>query len=654
MESLYGMGDGTNIAIFADLMGNATDIKVNGNVKYTPNAQNGLGAVYMNAAYTGTEFTTSKAGRNPEVFMAFRNVEYVAAGISFESRYNGYGFGTYGAGDGAIGIMSTSGAVMVQQDIDYSKWHVANIYFGDTDGFAIFDDEDLGLSFGIAGKYTTQSLTNVIFGFYPSSGHYAHQYVGEVLIFNEKLSESDRSMVTSYLMSKWDISSSSASTSCTESSIDKSTSVVSQLQSLTPPKCMRPAGTGLFFNGTNWICECVQNSTHVYHGESCENLLVPSPPPPSSLSPFYETVFPTCTLIGDTPPTILVPFGDYDGNGLLDVIELSEDKTKISVRLQTSARTFASETTILISGLSGEKVLRPESVGDFTNDGKEDIVLLGGGTTWGNNRGSGDVFYASNPSSWLPWTVSEQSNTKWGNRMATGDFNGDGWLDIVTNNIYFSDLNDVYTNTKGTASIGVQVNSLANTGTFSHDVTVGDMDGDSNLDLIFASSDGGGDYVIYGDGNGNFGDKWRFDGGSRGALVACDFDGDGRLDVATGDFYSALKVHYTAGASSYTRTSLFSSSSTVAEAGNRIYGMACADVNHDGWTDLIVSGAKVSVFINQGYKGESNYIVKDGQQVIFDPNPAWASPHMTLKDMDGDGSLDLVTPWHICWNNAGN
>ena len=265
MESLYGMGDGTNIATFADLMGHATDIKVNGNVKYTPNAQNGLGAVYMNAAYTGTEFTTSKAGRNPEVFVAFRNIEYIPAGVTFGSRYNGYGFGTYGVDDGRIGMPRTSGVVMVQQDIDYSKWHVANIYFGNTDGFAIFDDEDLGLSFGIDGKYTTQSLTNVIFGFYPASGHYAHQYVGEVLIFNEKLSDSDRSMVTSYLMSKWDISSSSAGTSCTESSIDKSTSVVFQLQSLTPPTCMPPGGDKLQFDGRSWICGCADGWT----GDDC-------------------------------------------------------------------------------------------------------------------------------------------------------------------------------------------------------------------------------------------------------------------------------------------------------------------------------------------------------------------------------------------------
>ena len=61
---------------------------------------------------------------------------------------------------------------------------------------------------------------------------------------------------------------------CTSNDNNTTTSVVSQLQSLTPPKCMRPGGTGLFFNGTSWICECLQNSTHVYHGASCENTCI--------------------------------------------------------------------------------------------------------------------------------------------------------------------------------------------------------------------------------------------------------------------------------------------------------------------------------------------------------------------------------------------
>jgi hypothetical protein len=52
-------------------------------------------------------------------------------------------------------------------------------------------------------------------------------------------------------------------------------SVVSQLQSLMPPRCMSPGGKALISDGTSWICECVKNSTHVYSGASCESLLLP-------------------------------------------------------------------------------------------------------------------------------------------------------------------------------------------------------------------------------------------------------------------------------------------------------------------------------------------------------------------------------------------
>ena len=271
MESLYGLTSTLNVLTFADNMGNATNIKVNGNVKYTTNVQNGLGAVYMNAEQTGLEFTSSKLGSNPEVVVVYRIVSKTVSGLLLSSRLNGYHFGTYKTKDGYVGCSATNGRLIVEQEASYDEWHVANLYFGNNDAFLIVDgDESKKNTFGIAGRYGTSSLTNVLIGFYPSTDHYVNAYVGEVMYFNSKLSNSDRSMVTSYLMSKWGISS-SENTTCTESSIGESVSVISELQSLKPPKCMRPGGTGLFFDGTSWICECVENATHVYHGTSCEN-----------------------------------------------------------------------------------------------------------------------------------------------------------------------------------------------------------------------------------------------------------------------------------------------------------------------------------------------------------------------------------------------
>ena len=76
------------------------------------------------------------------------------------------------------------------------------------------------------------------------------------------------------------------------------TSVISQLRSLSPPKCMRPSGTGLFFNGTSWICECVQNSTHVYYGTSCESLCA------VNATQFWDTTASSCREKTSTFTTI--------------------------------------------------------------------------------------------------------------------------------------------------------------------------------------------------------------------------------------------------------------------------------------------------------------------------------------------------------------
>tara|TARA_B100000519_G_C14245358_1_gene439588 strand:- start:91 stop:1608 length:1518 start_codon:yes stop_codon:yes gene_type:complete len=271
MESLYGLTSTLNVLTFADNMGNATNIKVNGNVKYITNAQNGLGAVYMNAEQTGLEFTSSKLDSNPEVLVVYRIVSKTVSGLLLSSRLNGYHFGTYKTKDGYVGCPASSGSLIVEQEASYDEWHVANIYFGNNDAFLIVDgDESKKNTFGIAGRYGTSSLTNVLIGFYPATDHYIDAYVGEVMYFNSKLSDSDRSMVTSYLMSKWGISS-SENTTCTESSIGESVSVISELQSelqsLKPPKCVPPGGEKLQFDGTNWICVCINS---YYYGDECQ------------------------------------------------------------------------------------------------------------------------------------------------------------------------------------------------------------------------------------------------------------------------------------------------------------------------------------------------------------------------------------------------
>ena len=72
--------------------------------------------------------------------------------------------------------------------------------------FMIDGDESSKDTYGISGKYSTQSLSSVCLGGYPDHGpmvHFTEQYIGEVLIFDSKLTDEERETVTCELMRKW-------------------------------------------------------------------------------------------------------------------------------------------------------------------------------------------------------------------------------------------------------------------------------------------------------------------------------------------------------------------------------------------------------------------------------------------------------------------
>jgi surface protein len=212
----YGSSELTKIPSFADKMGNSASHAVNGNVQYKVDVQNGLNEISIESDKTALTFASTSAGRNPEVFLAYRVVcqctrisnhlaTDISAGVVFGDQNNGYGFGTYRENVNSVGMTSTSGTPFKSLSASYDEWHVANIYYGETsDGFLSIDGAATTSYFGISGKYVASSLSSVaIGGITFADKHNVDHYVGEVLIFESKLTDTERDTVTGELMCKW-------------------------------------------------------------------------------------------------------------------------------------------------------------------------------------------------------------------------------------------------------------------------------------------------------------------------------------------------------------------------------------------------------------------------------------------------------------------
>lgn len=189
-----------------------------------------------------------------------------------------------------------------------------------------------------------------------------------------------------------------------------------------------------------------------------------------------------------------------------------------------------------------------------------------------------------------------------------------------------------------------------------------DVDGDGLTDLVMPSGQQGVVVIFYGLGDGQF-DFQRdfFTGNIPMAAAVADFDGDGLLDIATADSTSsAISVILGTGNREFSFDPIISIPSICSGSGEACEtefdcpegqtcddrgvgspnGMAVADVNGDGMPDLaIVSGeaqGEVAVVFGIGAGGFAGAA----------PSPyitGAASRAVRIADLDGNGSLDLVT-----------
>ena len=169
---------------------------------------------------------------------------------------------------------------------------------------------------------------------------------------------------------------------------------------------------------------------------------------------------------GSSPQDICV--GDFNEDSHLDVVVSNSGSNDVSVFLGNGTSAFPTITTYPASGLGNSSI----EIADFNNDGHQDFARTANAEcTVGLGNGIGG--FSVLPSSTLGGDFSTKS----------GDFNGDGKLDLVksgyTNNAFVNLGN-------GLGSFGVATNIPI--GLYARAAAVGDFNQDHYLDFLTANS----------------------------------------------------------------------------------------------------------------------------------------------------------------------
>jgi FG-GAP-like repeat/FG-GAP repeat len=267
---------------------------------------------------------------------------------------------------------------------------------------------------------------------------------------------------------------------------------------------------------------------------------------------------------------------------------------------------------------------------DFNGDGIPDVVILG--STSGGQVLS--IFLGRPDGSFAP----RVDYSVQGTGFTVGDFNGDGKLDvIVVSNIYSPAANILFGNGDGTLQLPVPLSQ--NIGNSYSAAASGDFNGDGKLDLLLLTPDFGSGAtmaILLGNGDGTFQAPHTYAVPVAPYIVVGDFNGDGKPDIAicggiSGSGGVSILINNGDGT--------FKSPANYSVSGN-VQALAAADLNADGKLDLVVptggSSAAVSVLLGNGDGTLGNPIVYTSNLLSI------YSTSIAVADFNGDGKLDVA------------
>ena len=328
--------------------------------------------------------------------------------------------------------------------------------------------------------------------------------------------------------------------------------------------------------------------------------------------------------------------GDMNNDKHLDIVAIS--RLTNTLIFLNSAHGGWTETTF------GTQLDEAVATGDLDDDGWLDIAA-GGYVYWNQRNGT-----------FISMTV---YGTDWTSSIAVGDLNNDGLLDFVRESSCGSGCGygtKVYWNIGNrqfvSQSLWSSYHAMA--------VDLGDMNGDSLLDIVVGNGNGPfvePGIVYWNDVTHGFTSTTHFgESAVSNAIAVADFNADGALDIVramsdygpSGRLQAQSAIYWNSGISGF--VPVYSFDNWYFKYVTAWMETAVGDVNGDNLLDLVYCCAKpeygTAVYLGDGTGGLTRTLFLESG----DPYAPYRG--LAIGDLDADGVLDVVNRNKVFWNDG--